>query len=197
MPGAGGRDGPAWIDLFEASREMRFVTLERLPEVARTLAAAGWVVIAAYAEGGASLAFRGVPRRLRCFGGANGWRDDEFPGGVESGAGAGEGEGEGEGAGEEASGRVALAYEDEMSERRSSGAVSVGRGAWWTVALSVPVERGEPRAYVRLVRHVGGGVPGEEESADFAVPASEVDALLVLLGGVVRQARRHGVLALP
>lgn len=185
MPGAGERGGSAWIDLFEASREMRFVALERLPEVARALAAAGWVVMAMYEEVDGALAFRAVERRLRCPAGVRGGSDEETAGDEESG----------EGEGDES--RVAHVYEDESSERRSSGSVSVGAGAWWSATLSVPVERGAPRAYVRLARHgVGGTRPedGGEESEDFAVPASEVDAVLVLLGGVVRQARRNGVL---
>ena len=88
-------------------------------------------------------------------------------------------------------------YDDEGSEARSLGSVSVGAGTWWSVALSVP---GAPDAVrdtvlVRIERH---GAPDDERhghgAVDLVLPSSEIDAVVTLLGGVVAQARRDGVL---
>lgn len=218
--GAGGRGVPAEIDLLDVGGEMRFVTLEALPVVARALAVAGWVVIVGHEEGSERLAFRGAARRLRCAAGgaedsggaedagdsggtgakAEVERDDALVPEMEESATREEGAGDGSGGDVGAGGRAGAArasrrpvYQDEMSERRARGAVTLSSGGWWTATLSVPVEAGAPLTYVRMERCVAG----EEESADFAVPAAEVDAVLVLLEGVVAQARRDGVLPPP
>lgn len=90
-------------------------------------------------------------------------------------------------------------YEDEGSERRSLGAVSVGAGAWWSASLTVPADEPSSDAeavFLRVerrgaqpVRYRGG------TQADFSVPRSEIDAFVRLLAGLVEQARRDGVLA--
>lgn len=90
-------------------------------------------------------------------------------------------------------------YEDEGSERRSLGAVSVGANAWWSASLTVPA--GESGAdgdivFLRFERHGAqpAGYRGGTQ-ADLSVPRSEVDAFVTLLGGLVDQARHDAVLA--
>lgn len=89
-------------------------------------------------------------------------------------------------------------YEDEGSERRSLGAVSVGAAAWWSATLTVPqTESGADGdvVFVRFRRHgeTPAGYHGTTE-VDFTVPRSEVDAFVTLLSGLVEQARRDAVL---
>jgi hypothetical protein len=92
-----------------------------------------------------------------------------------------------------------VGYDDEGSEARSLGSVSVGAGAWWSVALTVPgtSEAARDTVLVRIERY---GPPADERhghvSADLVLPPSEIDALVTLLTGVVAQARRDGVLPL-
>lgn len=84
-------------------------------------------------------------------------------------------------------------YEDEGTVRLARGAVAVGGAAWWTATLAVPWG-GEVAGRAQLsVRRRG---PGEEMdcASELAVPVAEMEALLVLLGGVVAQARRDAVL---
>jgi hypothetical protein len=86
-------------------------------------------------------------------------------------------------------------YEDEGAERRSLGSVSVGSDAWWSVALSVPDNAGEAAedtVTVRLERH--GAHPTSYRGsleAQLTLPGSELAAVVVLLAGVVEQARRR------
>lgn len=181
--GAGERGISAEIDLFDVAEELRFVTFETLPAVARALAVAGWVVVVGGDDGRSEHpTFRGVARRIRHSAGSGEERGDESDpdrGSARSGAG-------------EAGASWRPVYQDELSERRARGAVPLDSGGWLTATLSVPVEPGTPLAYVQMERRV----PGEsgEESADFVIPAAEMDAALVLLEGVVAQARRDGVL---
>ena len=92
------------------------------------------------------------------------------------------------------------AYEDEGSTTQSMGAVTVCREGWWSVALTVPIgvtSAADQPVVVRLERHgapTPGAAGGEHE---IVVPASEVDAVVALLAGVVEQARRDGVLPPP
>lgn len=90
-------------------------------------------------------------------------------------------------------------YEDEGSERRSLGAVSVGVGAWWSASLTVPAD--EPSTdgeavFLRFERRgtQPAGYRGGTQ-ADFSVPRSEVEAFVTLLAGLIEQARQDGVLA--
>ena len=89
-------------------------------------------------------------------------------------------------------------YDDEGSVREARGAVAVGAGAWWSAALTVPIER-NPAApvpvRVRLTRH-GDDVPGQPGSAgiELLLPAAELAAVVTLLAGVTAQAARDGVL---
>ena len=94
-------------------------------------------------------------------------------------------------------------YEDGGRERRAAGAVDVGRGAWWSATLSVPLnptgldDGGAPAVvFLHVERH--GHLPdayrGGVETMDLSLPASELAALLALLVGLVAQGRRDGVL---
>lgn len=88
-------------------------------------------------------------------------------------------------------------YDDEGSEARSLGSVSVGSGAWWAVVLSVPGAPDAPRDTVLLHIERHGALVDERQgpgAADLVLPSSEIDAVVTLLAGVVTQARRDGVL---
>jgi hypothetical protein len=70
--------------------------------------------------------------------------------------------------------------------------------AWWSVALSVPHDEtgtADDALFVRLERH-GTRPAGYRGSVDteLTLPRSEIDAIVMLLAGVVEQARRDGVL---
>jgi hypothetical protein len=74
----------------------------------------------------------------------------------------------------------------------------VGTEAWWSVALSVPDSQGDSgddALFVRFERHGAhpAGYRGSIE-AQLSVPRSEIDAIVVLLAGIVDQARRNGAL---
>jgi hypothetical protein len=90
-----------------------------------------------------------------------------------------------------------LRYDNEGSERLSLGSVSVGADVWWSAALSVPEAAGgaDDTLFVRLERH-GARSPHYRGSVEMelSLPRSEVDAILMLLAGIVEQARRDGVL---
>jgi hypothetical protein len=99
-------------------------------------------------------------------------------------------------------------YEDEGSVREARGSASVGRGVWWSAALVVPIRpgdrgdvRGNARApvLVRLERHgaLPGGAAVDVETVLVVPSSSELDAIVVLLGGVIAQARHDGVLDGP
>lgn len=90
---------------------------------------------------------------------------------------------------------AAHVYEDEGSIRAGTGSVAVSRTARWLATLSVPLPNGQV-AFLRLERcgPLPDGYRGCEESAFFSMPATEVDAVLATIAGVVSQARRDGVL---
>lgn len=94
----------------------------------------------------------------------------------------------------------APAYEDEGSTTQSRGAVTVSRDGWWSIALTVPIalrSAAEQPVLIRLERH-GAPTPAAGGTAhEVVVPATEVDAVVALLAGVVEQARRDGVLPPP
>jgi hypothetical protein len=84
-------------------------------------------------------------------------------------------------------------YEEEGSSRRAVGSVAVAADAWWSATLSAP-EDGGP-LLLTLERH--GAAPERHRTGDVAelsLPASEIDAIVALISGVVAQARRDGVL---
>jgi hypothetical protein len=92
-----------------------------------------------------------------------------------------------------------LRYEQEGSERIARGAVTLPADAWWSVALTVPdghQHADDDAVFVRMERH--GPLPvGYVGSAEIqlSLPRSEIDAIVVLLGGVVEQAHRDAVLS--
>lgn len=87
-------------------------------------------------------------------------------------------------------------YEDEGSEQIARGAMAVARDGWWTAALSVPLDaaRGALPVTIRLTRL--GPDAGQALAAEVLVQVTEreIDAVVALLGGIVAQARRDGVL---
>ena len=89
-------------------------------------------------------------------------------------------------------------YEDEGSTREAHGAVSVGRGAWWSAVLATPIDPSWGGTVVlRLERH-GDDAPGARGAREaLLVAGDELDAIVTLLAGVVAQARRDGVLPPP
>jgi hypothetical protein len=92
-----------------------------------------------------------------------------------------------------------LVYEDEGRERLVRGAVSVAADAWWSAALSVPEgddQSPDDTVFVRFERHGASpaGYRGSAE-ADLSFPRSEIGAIVVLLAGIVDQARRTGALS--
>ena len=86
-------------------------------------------------------------------------------------------------------------YEDEGSERRALGSVSVAEDARWSGTLTVPTPR-RGVMFVHFEREgiLPAGYRGGEERAFFSAPVDEADALLTLLSGLVAQARRDAVL---
>ena len=90
---------------------------------------------------------------------------------------------------------AAHVYEDEGSTRAGAGSVAVSRTARWMATLSVPLPNGNV-AFLHLERRgpLPDGYRGSEESALFSMPATEVDAVLAAIAGVVSQVRRDGVL---
>ena len=90
------------------------------------------------------------------------------------------------------SGRIE--YEPESSDCRAGGTVSIGSGGWWSAELIVAARRGED-ILLTLQRR---GMPGHEyldQSLDLCLRPTDLEALPVLLNGVIAQARRDGVLS--
>ncbi|NUO96085.1 MAG: hypothetical protein HOQ14_16505 [Gemmatimonadaceae bacterium] len=90
--------------------------------------------------------------------------------------------------------RVSRWYEDEGSERTSTGAINLTPDAAWRATLSVPLP-GADAVFLRIERTgpLPDGYVGAEESAGLSVPVKELDTVMALLAGVIAQARRHGV----
>lgn len=90
-------------------------------------------------------------------------------------------------------------YEDEGSVREARGAVTLPDGDWWSGALTVPVDAVAAEgavARITLQRH--GAVRGSagatpDAGVDLLVRVTDLDALVTLLDGVVRQARRDAL----
>ncbi len=197
---AGGQ--PCTIHILDGAEAMPFVTLDNLPIVVRALALSGALIVVEYDETWQRLAFyrqgKWIPRRPIENVLEEEDDDDEHESeGLDSGA-----------DGEPASSAEALAepdgesprsagkYEEETSEGRSHGSVSIARGAGWVGTLSVPTTDGSGIVFVKFERY--GALPVGYDSAtegDFSVPDTEIDAVLLLLQSLVAQARRDGVLA--
>lgn len=91
-------------------------------------------------------------------------------------------------------GKRGLTYEQEVSDRRATGSVSIGAGVWWSAQLAVAI-RDDQKILLTVQRH---GPPeqttGPNESVDLFLRPADLDALPVLLTGVIAQARRDGIL---
>jgi hypothetical protein len=85
-------------------------------------------------------------------------------------------------------------YEDEGSERSSVGSVSVGKDSYWRATISVPLPKADT-VFVRIEREgtLPKGYVGAEESAGWSMPMAELDLVMELLAGVIRQGRRDGI----
>jgi hypothetical protein len=86
-----------------------------------------------------------------------------------------------------------IQYEPEGSDCRATGSVSVRSGEWWSADLIVSIRR-EDEILLTLYRH---GAPGQEDDGagvDLRLGLADLEALPVLLNGVIAQARRDGVL---
>lgn len=81
-------------------------------------------------------------------------------------------------------------YEVETNVRCARGSVAVADAALWRGEIVVPIVGGE-RALITIERDPEGVSPTD---ATLAVPLDEIDAVVTLLTGLVRQARRVGVL---
>ena len=88
-------------------------------------------------------------------------------------------------------------YEAEGSERRALGSVSVTGDSHWNATLTVPMTGGAAFVHVERRGALPPGYRGGEESCLLTLPVGELDALLVLLRGVVDQARSDGVVSGP
>lgn len=89
------------------------------------------------------------------------------------------------------SGRIE--YEPGSSDCRATGAVSLGSGGWWSADLIVATRR-EDEILLTLCRHGAQGREDDDESTDLCLQPADLEALPVLLNGVIAQARRDGVL---
>jgi hypothetical protein len=85
-------------------------------------------------------------------------------------------------------------YEPEHSERQVSGSVAVGTDCRWLGSLAVPMT-GEQSALVTIERE-GPTPPGAPVATrvELVIPPGELDAVLVLLRGLIAQARGDRVL---
>ena len=88
--------------------------------------------------------------------------------------------------------RSPLSYEDEGSDRVARGSVTLASGTWWFSELVVPMKAGQP-ALLTISRH-GSGAGLEPREAALVIPPAEAEAFLVLLQGLIAQARSDGVL---
>lgn len=84
-------------------------------------------------------------------------------------------------------------YEPEGSDRRSSGTVSLHGGEWWSAELIVSIHR-ENEILLTLHHHETAGDDDGGNSVDLCLRPTDLEALPVLLSGVIAQARRDGVL---
>jgi hypothetical protein len=86
-----------------------------------------------------------------------------------------------------------IQYEPEGSDCRATGSISLRSGGWWSADLVVSIRR-EDEILLTIERH---GAPGQEDdgaSVDLCLGRGDLEALPVLLSGVIAQALRDGVL---
>ena len=198
-PARGVRERPRFETEFAAllagARALPSLTVENLPLVAQALAQRGELVMLGYDE---------TTRRFICYAQAP---RPPAPSAAPSRSERPEAEAlERQSAhqgGRTGSNRVvdtvmgALEYEAEGSEHCVLGSVTTDPGSWWSIVLAVPGDTPTANTlFVRLERHgpTPAGYRGEGD-AELSLPVSEVDSVVVLLAGVIDQARREGVLA--
>jgi hypothetical protein len=87
-------------------------------------------------------------------------------------------------------------YDDEGSERSSTGSVIVGEDSYWRATISVPIPKADT-VFVKIEREgtLPAGYMGAEETASWSMPMAELDLLMKVLAGVIRQGRRDGVIS--
>lgn len=87
-------------------------------------------------------------------------------------------------------------YDDEGSERSAIGSALVTADSRWTATLTVPLP-GADAVFLRIERQgpLPEGYRGADESAGWSMPVGEIDVAMEALAGVIKQARRDGVLA--
>lgn len=86
-----------------------------------------------------------------------------------------------------------IRYESEGSDRRASGAVTLHDGGWWSIELIVAIHQ-ENQILLTLHHHRTAGEEEVGNSVDLCLRPSDLEALPVLLNGVIAQARRDGVI---
>jgi hypothetical protein len=86
-------------------------------------------------------------------------------------------------------------YDDEGSERSATGSVVVGEDSYWRATISVPLPKADT-VFVTLEREgpLPEGYVGAEETASWSMPVGELDLVVKVLQGVIRQGRRDGVI---
>ncbi|MGH7510691.1 MAG: hypothetical protein ACREMZ_14630 [Gemmatimonadales bacterium] len=84
-------------------------------------------------------------------------------------------------------------YEPEVSDRRATGAVSMGANGWWSADLAVAIRR-DDEILLTIRRYGAPGMADCDEGVDLCLRPGDLDALPVLLSGVIAQARRDGVI---
>jgi hypothetical protein len=86
-----------------------------------------------------------------------------------------------------------IQYEPEGSDRRATGSVSLRNGGWWSADLIVSIRR-EDQILLTIHRHSAPGQEDDGASVDLCLGPADLEALPVLLSGVIGQARKDGVL---
>lgn len=89
------------------------------------------------------------------------------------------------------SGNAPGAYEREGGERIARGSVALPSGFHWQATIEVPL-RGDRSALLTLQRMAESSL--EPAEAVLAIPPGEAGAVLTLLTGILRQARKDGLL---
>jgi hypothetical protein len=84
-------------------------------------------------------------------------------------------------------------YENEGSERVSRGSVTLPSGGRWSASLEVRM--GDDQGALLTMNRAGAGAGPAPSDASLMIPPDEADVLLLLLKGLIEQARADGVLA--
>lgn len=84
-------------------------------------------------------------------------------------------------------------YERESSDCRATGSVSLRGGGWWSADLIVSINR-EDQILLTIQRYAAPGQGDDGAGVDLCLRRADLEALPVLLNGVIAQARKDGVL---